>query len=65
MRNKREYVRRVVVLALARAGLTSAATAQTAAPKRNGKIAFVSYRYDGHERSGIPVMNPDGKDRRP
>lgn len=49
-------------LALALAGLTSAATAQPAAPKQNGKIAFVVGGISG--ASGIWVMNHDGSDRR-
>ena len=65
MRNKSEHIRRAVVLFLAVAGLTSAATAQTAAPKRNGKIAFVSNRTVGpfNYESGISVVNPDGSGR--
>ena len=60
---KRSYVAGYLFgLALAVVSLASAATAQTAAPKRNGKIAFVA---DGiSSASGIWVMNPDGSDRR-
>src|SRR5215204_506616 len=56
-------------LALALAGLTSAAIAQTA-PQGNGKIAFSSFKYlpdpvyqINHNGLGISVMNPDGSGR--
>jgi dipeptidyl aminopeptidase/acylaminoacyl peptidase len=61
----------VTILALVHVAL---AQAQVATPSwtaatalstlhANGKIAFVVYKYDGHERSGISVMNPDGSGR--
>jgi hypothetical protein len=38
--------------------------AQTTSPRGNGKIAFSVYSYDGGDRSGISVMNPDGSGRK-
>ena len=60
MRKSRHVSRHLFGLALALGGLTSAATAQTAAPKGNGKIAFARYQ---NQSSGISVMNPDGSGR--
>src|SRR5262249_10068266 len=49
-------------LALTLVALTSAAIAQSSAPKRNGKIAFSVYTPDPYTH-GISVMNPDGSGR--
>ena len=43
--------------------LNAARAGHTATLRTNGKIAFVDWRYDGHERSGISIMNPDGSGR--
>ena len=60
MRKRRHVIGYLFGLALTLAGLTSAATAQTTAPKGNGKITFAD---EGREHSGISVMNPDGSGR--
>ncbi|MFN2513498.1 MAG: hypothetical protein ABR568_19020 [Pyrinomonadaceae bacterium] len=61
---KRSYVAGYLLgLALPLVSLASATLAQSAAPRGNGKIAFASSRYDGHDRSGITVMNSDGSGR--
>jgi hypothetical protein len=65
MGNSRHIIGYLFGLALALAGLTSAASAQTTAPKGNGKIAFVSVKGGPVyiDNAGIYVMNPDGSGR--
>ena len=60
MRKRRHVIGYLFGLALTLAGLTSAAIAQTTAPKGNGKITFTD---GGGEHSSISVMNPDGSGR--